>query len=84
MALEQGNLDRYRQFLLRATEEHAESPVPWLMICDMSIQMGNAADATQALTEAETRGASAEELDARKPEIEALQKGGLITTETVS
>ncbi len=84
MALEQGNLDRYRQFLLRATEEHAESPVPWLMICDMSIQLGNAADATQALTEAETRGASAEELDARKPEIEALQKGGLITTETVS
>lgn len=84
LARELGNAERYGQFLVRATEVHPEEPLPWLLICDMSIQMGQGAAAANALKEAETDGASPEDLDARQLKIDELSQGGIDTHETVS
>ena len=84
IARQLNNADRYRQFLLQATQVHDDAPLPWLMICDMSIQMKDVQGAAKALIEAEIRGATPEELNTRRPEIEKLQEGGLDTIETVS
>jgi len=83
LARELGNVERYGRFLIRATEEHPDEPLPWLMICDASIQAGNAAAAAQAFEQAKTHGATVEELAAREPAIEELRKGGIDTIETV-
>jgi tetratricopeptide (TPR) repeat protein len=84
IARQLNNVDRYRQFLVQATQVHTDAPGPWLMICDMSIQMGNVAGASEALAAAERLGATPEELNLRRPQIEKLQEGGLDTIETVS
>lgn len=83
LAREQENVELYIQFLQRATEAHPNDPAPWLMICDLSIQTRNTADADNALKNATERGAPAEELAARQTAIDALKEEGVGVLPTI-
>lgn len=59
------------QLLQQAADARPEDPAPWLKRCDLSIAAKDAPAASQALAEAEKRGAFPEEIEARR------QQGGV-------
>ncbi len=59
------------QLLEEAAQARPEDPAPWLKRCDLSIAAKDAQGASQALAEAEKRGAFPEEIESRR------QQGGV-------
>jgi tetratricopeptide (TPR) repeat protein len=57
---------RAQGFFRKAAEASPKDPEPWLRLCDLALETGDAAAVKSALDEAEKRGAKPEELSRRK------------------